>query len=62
MNAIVLYKSKYGSTKTYAKWIAKELSCEAKEAKGVKIDDLLSYDTIIYGILNSEYSWKMTGK
>lgn len=49
MNAIVLYRSKYGSTKTYAEWIAEELSCEAKDAKGVKIDDLLSYDTIIYG-------------
>ena len=36
MNAIVLYKSKYGSTKAYAEWIAEELSCEVKEAKGVK--------------------------
>ena len=49
MNAIVLYKSKYGSTKAYAQWIAEELGCEAKEAKGVKVSDLLSYDTIIYG-------------
>ena len=49
MNAIVLYKSKYGSTKTYAEWIAEELNCEAKDAKGVKAEDLLSYDTIIYG-------------
>jgi len=49
MNAIVLYKSKYGSTKAYAEWIAEELGCEAKETKGVKIDDLLVYDTIIYG-------------
>lgn len=49
MNAIVLYKSKYGSTKAYAQWIAEELGCEVKEAKGVKVSDLLSYDTIIYG-------------
>ena len=49
MNAIVLYKSKYGATKLYAEWIAEELKCEAKNAKGVKIDDLLSYDTIVYG-------------
>ncbi len=49
MNAIVVYKSKYGSTKTYADWIAEELGCEAVDAKNVKIDDLLKYDTIIYG-------------
>ena len=49
MKTIVLYKSKYGSTKTYAEWIAEELSCEAKDIKNVKIDDLLEYDTIIHG-------------
>lgn len=49
MNTIVIYKSKYGSTKAYAHWIAEELGCEAKDAKGVKADDLLKYDTIIYG-------------
>ena len=49
MNAIVIYKSKYGSTKAYAEWIAEELKCEAVNARGIKIDDLLKYDTIIYG-------------
>ena len=49
MNAIVIYKSKYGSTKTYAQWIAEELNCSAVDAKNVKADDLLKYDTIIYG-------------
>lgn len=49
MNAIVIYKSKYGSTKAYAQWIAQELKCEAVDAKKVKADDLLSYDTIVYG-------------
>ena len=49
MKTIVLYKSKYGSTKAYAQWIAEELACEVKESKGVKVDDLLAYDTIIYG-------------
>ena len=49
MNAIVIYKSKYGSTKTYAEWIAEELSCKAVDAKQVKMDDLAAYDTIIYG-------------
>lgn len=49
MNAIVVYKSKYGSTKQYAEWIAQELDCKAVEAKSVKPDDLLQYDTIVYG-------------
>ena len=49
MNAIVIYKSKYGSTRAYAEWIAEALGCEAKEAKAIKTDDLLGYDTIIYG-------------
>ena len=49
MNTIVVYKSKYGSTKAYAEWIADELGCEAVNYKSVKIDDLLKYDTIVYG-------------
>ncbi len=49
MNAIVIYKSKYGSTKAYAEWIAEELNCEIKDAKGLKVSDLMGYDTIIYG-------------
>ncbi len=49
MKPIVLYRSKYGSTKNYANWIAEELSCEAIDAKGVSADILKDYDTIIYG-------------
>ncbi len=49
MNAIVIYKTKYGSTKTYAEWIAEELGCSAVEAKGIKAEDLEKYDTLIYG-------------
>lgn len=49
MNTIVIYKSKYGSTKTYAQWIAEELGCEAYDAGSVKIDDIMKYDTVIYG-------------
>lgn len=49
MNTIVIYKSKYGSTKTYAEWIKDELNCDIKEAKSVNLDDLLKYDNIIYG-------------
>ncbi len=49
MNTIVIYKTKYGSTKQYAEWIAEELGCTAVDAKNIKADDLLGYDTIIYG-------------
>lgn len=49
MNPIVIYKSKYGSTKAYAEWIAEEIGCEAVDAKKVKADMLSEYDTIVYG-------------
>lgn len=49
MNAVVVYKSKYGSTKAYAEWIAEELGCEAFEASQIKASDLEPYDTIVYG-------------
>ncbi len=49
MNSIVIYKSKYGSTRQYACWIAQQLGCEAVDAKGIKADDLLGYDAIVYG-------------
>jgi len=49
MSTIVIYQPKYGSTKAYAEWIAEELNCEVKNSKCVKAEDLLNYDTIIYG-------------
>ena len=49
MNTVVIYKSKYGSTKAYAQWIAQELGCSAIDAKNVKAEDLSGYDTIVYG-------------
>ncbi len=49
MNAVVIYKSKYGSTKKYAEWIAEELDCSIFDAKDISKDDLMNYDAIIYG-------------
>lgn len=49
MPKIVIYKSRYGSTKDYANWIAEEIGCKAVEAKTVTADGLEKYDTIIYG-------------
>lgn len=49
MSTIVIYKSKYGSTKQYGKWVADELGCEMIDAKEFKKEDFKNYDTIIYG-------------
>ena len=49
LNAIVIYQSKYGSTRAYAEWIAEALSCKAVKQKQIKADDLKNYDTIVYG-------------
>ncbi len=49
MKSIVTYQSKYGATKAYAEWIGEELCCEVRDVKNVKVDELLSYDTIIHG-------------
>lgn len=45
----LVYKSKYGSTKKYAKWIQDELKCDIYERDKINIKQLLEYDTIIYG-------------
>lgn len=49
MKAVVIYKSKYGSTKKYGEWIANELGCDIFDAKNIKAEKLKDYDTIIYG-------------
>lgn len=56
---IVIYKSVYGSTKTYAQWIAEDLGCEAVDAEDIKVSDLEKYDTIIYG--GGLYAEKING-
>ena len=49
MKTIVVYKSKYGSAKTYANWIAEELGCTAEDVKNISVKDLMQYDKIVYG-------------
>jgi len=49
MKAVVIYKSKYGSTKKYGEWIADELACDIFDAKDIEVERLKDYDTIIYG-------------
>ncbi len=49
MKTVVIYKSKYGSTKQYAEWIAEELSADLFDAKSINAEKLMEYDTVIYG-------------
>ena len=46
---VVIYRSVYGYTKTYAEMIAEELACDLREYSEITSDNLLMYDTIIYG-------------
>lgn len=47
--AVVIFESKYGSTKRYAEWIAEGLSCPIFERKKFKPQNLANYEIIIYG-------------
>ena len=48
-NSVVIYKSKYGSTKKYAKWISEYLNSDLFEASDITSEKLLKYDIIIFG-------------
>lgn len=48
-NVVVIYKSKYGATKKYAQWLSEELEGDIIEKSKVKIENILKYDTVIYG-------------
>ncbi|MGL4913789.1 MAG: flavodoxin domain-containing protein [Romboutsia sp.] len=45
----VIYKSKYGSSKRYAGWIALRLDADLYEIDDIRVKDLEEYDMIIYG-------------
>ncbi|MDF2686196.1 MAG: hypothetical protein K0S55_1377 [Clostridia bacterium] len=50
MNKIaVVYRSKSGFTKKYAEWIAKAVNADLYIGNKTSIDDLIKYDTIVYG-------------
>jgi len=45
----VIYKSKYGSTKKYAQWIAQALDADLYDITRVNAEALSQYQTIIFG-------------
>lgn len=50
MNKIVIvYSGKYGSTQRYACWLGKVFNAKVVDRKQMTIENLLYYETIIYG-------------
>jgi len=49
MKTVVVYRSKSGSVKKYAAWIAEELQADIFDAAQVTVESLQPYDTVIYG-------------
>ena len=45
----VIYKSKYGTTKKYAGWIALRLDADLYEVSDIREKDIKEYDVIIFG-------------
>ncbi len=46
---VIIYKSKYGSTRKYAEWIATALSADIFEASKIDVRGMQNYSKIIYG-------------
>lgn len=46
---VVVYESKYGTTKKYAEWIAADLEADLFERKAITAEALTGYDVIVYG-------------
>jgi menaquinone-dependent protoporphyrinogen IX oxidase len=44
----VIYKSKYGSTEKYAKWIAEAAHADIYKVSDIKVDRLKDYEVIVY--------------
>ena len=49
MKGIIIYKSNYGSTEQYAKWLAESTGFAAMEVKNVKDRDIKNSDAIVIG-------------
>ncbi len=55
----IIYKTKYGSTKKYAGWIAVKIDADLYEVSDIRPKHLLEYDTIIFG--GGLYEGKING-
>ncbi len=48
-NGVILYQSKYGATKQYAKWLADQTGFSMVETKKADIEQIKVFDTVILG-------------
>ena len=46
---VIIYESKYGSTRRYAEWLSKALSCPIFENQSFSAKNFAEYENIIYG-------------
>ena len=49
MNGIILYQSRYGTTKKYANWLKNETGFTCLKTKSTNINEIIKYDIIILG-------------
>lgn len=49
MKPVILYRSKYGSAKKYAGWLAEALGCPAYDVKSFRPQLLQDVDTVVFG-------------
>lgn len=49
MNGIIMYQSRYGSTKKYAEWLSEKTGFDIIRTKEIKADMLDKYDIIVLG-------------
>ena len=45
---IIIYQSKYGATKRYAKWLQEATNFQCIETSKADINEVLKYETIIF--------------
>ena len=46
---VIIYKTKYNTTKKYAGWLAIKIDADLYEISDIRSNDLKKYDTIIFG-------------
>jgi menaquinone-dependent protoporphyrinogen IX oxidase len=49
MKGVIIYKSKYGSTRQYARWLSDELKLPARQPHEISSDFFANCDFIIIG-------------
>lgn len=49
MNAIIIYKGRYGATRQYAEWLGEALQLPVADPKDIPAEKLRNYDLVILG-------------